>query len=429
MSLLKADAVADVLDAPVFQPRFTRGRGLRLFTDDGVDYLDAVSGTFNLPLGYDHPVVVDAVIEQLRKCAHMSSTYSAAYAREVLRLLTDLAPEGIDAGWMRDISGSTANECAVKIAQRYTGHSDVISFFLSHHGQTHFTTSISGNAFRREGFPGTANANSIKVPAPYCYRCSYRAKFPGCGFLCVEAIEDFIRYGSSGSVACVIVEPVFGNGGNIVPPPGYFDALADLCRSTGMLLICDEVQTGIGRTGQVFACDTFGIEANIITLAKGLGGIGIPAAAVLMEPRLDVLKSHDHSFTSGGNLLALAAARATLGIVGEEGFLAGVRQSGALLEARLRALQEKHRCIGDVRGVGMMWGLEIVGKDGEQDPETTAKIIRCAERRHRLLLRGSRYGFGNVVKVRPALVATEDDLEEIAAKLSAAIADVERGGW
>ncbi|HEY0017956.1 MAG TPA: aminotransferase class III-fold pyridoxal phosphate-dependent enzyme [Longimicrobium sp.] len=418
---------SQALSAPVFHTRFTHGRGLRLITEDGEEYVDAASGTFNLPLGYDHPEVVDAVVAQVKRCAHMSSSYAAPYAQEVLRTLTELAPDGIDAGWMRDLTGSTANECAVKIAQKYTGHSDVISFFLSHHGQTAFTTSISGNAFRREEFPANRGPYSTKVPAPYCYRCHYKSSYPGCGFHCVEAIEDYLRYGGNGSVACMIVEPVLGNGGNIVPPPGYFRALSELCRSAGILLIADEVQTGMGRTGHVFACEALELEANIITLAKGLGGIGIPVAAVLMESRLDVLRSFDHSFTSGANMLALAAAAATVSVIQREDFLPEVRRKGALLGELLQGLREAHPGIGDVRGIGMMWGLEMVGPGGEPDVEATTRIIRAAEERHHLLLRGSRYGFGNVVKVRPALVATDDEIRDVVDRLSRAIADVEGG--
>jgi 4-aminobutyrate aminotransferase-like enzyme len=211
---------------PVFEARFSAGRGLRLIREDGAEFLDGVSGTFSVPLGYDHPKVVEAVIEQLRKCAHMSSSYSAPYARSVLVKLLSVAPPNIGAGWMRDLTGSTANECAIKIAQKSTGKRDVLSLHQSHHGQTVFTTSISGEAFRRAAFPIIPNASSIKVPPPYCYRCPYDSVYPGCGLLCAERIYDAIEYGSSGSVACMLVEPVLGNGGNIVPPSQLL-----LCRS------------------------------------------------------------------------------------------------------------------------------------------------------------------------------------------------------
>ena len=410
---------------PALQPRFSYGRGLRLIREDGIEFLDAVSGTFNLPLGYDDPRVVEAVIDQLRRCAHVSSSYSAPYAQAVLDALLELAPDNLGSGWMRDLTGSTANECAIKIAQKSTGKSDVLSLHLSHHGQTVFTTAISGNAFRRSAFPATRSAMSIKVPAPYCYRCPLQSSYPGCGFACVESIADTLEYAGNGSVACMIIEPVLGNGGNIVPPPGYFDALSQFCRERDILLIADEVQTGIGRTGSMFACETFDIRPNLMTLAKGLGGIGIPVAAVLMEERLDVLEKYDHSFTSGGNMLAIAAARATIGVVGDPLFLANVRRNGLALESLLRSLPEQFRCIGDVRGVGLMWGLEIVGQDNAPAPELAARIISIAESRHHLILRGSRFGFGNVVKVRPALIATPDDLDELVARLALAIRDAE----
>ena len=423
----QAHVAAESVFPPVFESRFSAGRGLRLIREDGAEFLDGVSGTFNVPLGYDHPKVVEAVIGQLRKCAHMSSSYSAPYARSVLAKLLRAAPANLDAGWMRDLTGSTANECAIKIAQKSTGKRDVLSLHHSHHGQTIFTTSISGQAMRGAAFP-MANACSVKVPAPYCYRCPYDSVYPDCGLLCAERIYDAIQHGSSGSVACMIVEPVLGNGGNIVPPPGYFSAVAQIAQDTGMLLIADEVQTGIGRTGQLFACDTFGVKANIVTLAKGLGGIGIPTAAVLMEQRLDVLEQYEHSFTSGGNMLALAAAEATLDVIQESGFLQQVRDRGRFLERHLRPLAENYSCVGDVRGLGMMWGVEIVGPGKRPDTDKTNRIIRCAEVSQRLLLRGSKYGFGNVIKVRPALVATEDDLVEIVDRLARAIQEVEACG-
>jgi 4-aminobutyrate aminotransferase len=404
---------------------FVKGEGIRLLREDGVSFLDAASGTFNLPLGYDHPQVVDAVVHQLRQMAHASSTLMVGQSREALDGLLAHAPSHLNAGWMRDVTGSTANECAVKIAQKATEKSDIISLFLSHHGQTQFTTAISGNSFRRENFPDSVSPHSVKVPAPYCYRCFYKAKYPSCGMLCVERINDFIEYSSSGNVACLIIEPILGNGGNIVPPPGYFQALSKLCQEHGILMIADEVQTGMGRTGHLFASEAFNFKPNLVTLAKGLGGIGIPVAAVLYEARLSVLQSHEHSFTSGSNLLAMAAATATLKVLTSGSLLASVRSQGALLGELLSALARRHPCIGDVRGLGYMWGLEIVDADGKPDVAKTLAIVRAAQERHQLILRSSRYNFGNVVKVRPPLIATAEELEEIVDKLSSAIADVE----
>ncbi|WP_145331604.1 aspartate aminotransferase family protein [Paenibacillus xylanexedens] len=404
--------------------RFTVGKGIKLIDDAGVEYLDGVSGTFNLSLGYNHPHVVNKIQEQVGNLTHMSSSFTEPYVNEVLEHLIEYAPNNIDAGWMRDITGSTANECATKIAQKYTGSTDIISLYLSHHGQTQFATGISGNAFRRKRFPNSSAPNAVHVPAPYCYRCPFKSESSECGYQCVEAISDAIEYASSGSVACMIIEPILGNGGNIVPPLGYFKRLRQLCDENDMLLIADEVQTGVGRTGTMFASELFDIQPDMITLAKGLGGIGVPVAAVLMQSRLNVLEKHEHSFTSGSNLISVTAAKSTLEVVSEPGFLDAVKRKGILLGGLLQELALKYPSIGEARGVGLMWGLEIVSDHNEPDtPKTNAIIDRAFEDQH-LILRSSRYGFGNVVKVRPSLTTTEDELVEIVDRLDSVLASV-----
>ncbi len=398
---------------------------LRLANSDGTEFLDAVSGTFNLPLGYRHPTVVAAVVAQLGRHSHLSSHLEDPARHELATKLISYAPLAIKAAWIRDLTGSTANECAVRIAQRATGRSETMSLFLSHHGQTIFTTAMAGNSLRRKGFPVTTIAGT-KIPAPYCHRCFYRANYPGCELLCAERIADFIEYASSGSVAALIVEPVLGNGGNIVPPVGYFPRLQAICRRYGVLVIADEVQTGMGRTGTMFACEQLGLQPDIITLAKGLSGIGVPAGAVLMRSDLDVLLPYEHSFTSGANPLSIAAANATVDIIGADGFLAEVRRKGRLLGEMLHALVGDIGWVSDIRGLGLMWGIEVVDVHGAPDPATTRKIVEVAQSRHRLILRSSSYGFGNVVKIRPALVASESDLEEICDRLRTTLINVSR---
>ncbi len=399
--------------------QFTKGSGIRLYTPAQEEYIDAVSGTFNLALGYSYPELVDALKTQLEDLIHVSSSFTGQLAQDVLDSILEHAPEHITDGWMRDIIGSTANEGAVKIANKYNGKNEVISLSLSHHGQTLFATSISGNAFRRKSFSSTLVTQNGIVPAPYCYRCPYAAKgAPACGYLCTEAIYDYAQYASAGNVSCMIMEPILGNGGNIIPPEGYFERIRKICDELDIVLIADEVQTGIGRTGYMFASEHFDIQPDIITLAKGLGGIGIPAAAILYRAELAVLEKFEHSYTSGGNLLSLTASQKTMEVVSREGFLENVRENGKVLGNLLQQLKEKYgHVIGDVRGVGYMWGLEIVDKEGAPDVKLTNRIIDLALEEHRLILRGSRYGFGNVVKVRPALTATLDDIAEICERL------------
>lgn len=402
---------------------FVRTEGVSLYDAQGIRYIDAVSGTFNLALGYSHPKMVAVLKAQIEKVIHVSSHHTKPNVRALVEQLTAHAPEGLTHGWVKDITGSTANEGAIKMAQKATGKTDIITTFLSHHGQTALTTAISGNAFRREGFPENISPHSIKVPAPYCHRCFYGSTCPSCGFHCIERIDDFIQHASSGRVAAIMIEPILGNGGNIVPPPGWFEALQSFCKQRDIAIIADEVHTGMGRTGEMFASQTFGLKPDILTIGKGLGGIGIPVAAILMRPEFDVLRQFDHSFTSGGNMLSIAAAKATIEIMDEEKILDNVKKNEPVIKKALEGLKERLGVVCDVRGKGFMWGIELADKDGRQDTELVNKVIPLAFDNHNLILRGTRYGFGNVIEFRPALVATEGELLEMIDRMEQSIVE------
>ena len=290
------------------------------------------------------------------------------------------------------------------MAQRATGKRDVITLFRAHVGQTMMMTSMSGNSFRKEPFQ-TLFSNTLQVPDPYCRRCFYAQQKDSCGQLCVQRLYDFMEYASSGSVAAFIVEPISGNGGNIVPPEGYFRALRKFCDDTGVKLILDEIQTGIGRTGRMFAAEHFGVEPDAITIAKGLGGSGAQVAAILASDELAGLLSDQHSFTYGSNVMAAAAAIATLDVIDDEDFLSNVRSTGAHIMARLNEMQKRHAVMDDVRGVGLMIGIEITDSEGNPDVELTNLLAERAME-FGLILRTSRYGRGNVLKIRPPLILT-----------------------
>jgi 4-aminobutyrate aminotransferase-like enzyme len=403
-------------------PSFVGGKGLWLTRSDGRQFIDAVSGTFNLPLGYSHPAVAAAAADQLDRLPHLSSTFAAPYVEELIDALLPFAPRAIENGWVRDATGSGANEGAIKMAQRFTGASDVISLFHAHHGQTFLMTALSGSAHRRAGLPCATSPHSLRVPAPNCHRCFYNQRFPECELLCVDRIHDFIDQASSGAVACMIVEPILANGGNVVPPPGYFASVRRVCDERGIVLIADEVQTGIGRTGHMFASEALGLEPDIVTLGKSLGGLGVPIAAILMRDELDVLERHDHSFTGGGWLVALKAAVATIEVVGAPGFLERVREAGCVLGGLLQELAHELPCVDQVRGLGLMWGVELVNAGGAPDPGLARAVVERAYERG-LVVRSSEYGRGNVIKIRPSLVATNADLDEIVSRLAAAIRD------
>ncbi|GIF14162.1 4-aminobutyrate aminotransferase-like enzyme [Actinoplanes teichomyceticus] len=377
----------------------------------GERYIDCASGTFNVSLGYNAPGIIAALHEQLDRVAHLSSEFTRDKSAEIFELMRDELPPHIGAFWLRDVTGSGANEAAIRIAQKATGRSDIFSLFLSHHGQTVGTTGISGNAFRQRSFT-LPFANSVKIPAPDCGNCFYGQVADRCGMLCARRLEDFVEYASSGQVAAVVVEPVMGNGGNIVPPPDYYRVLRETCDKLGVLIIADEVQTGFGRTGSFFASTGYAaaLRPDIITFAKGAGGVGIPVAGVLMRPELDVLESWEHSSTSGANPLALVALEETIRYIKDHRVLDNVAAVAGPLHRGLLALAAAFPSMSGVRGVGLMQAFDLpTSVDVEQ--------FIALGRQHGLILRGSRYGFGRTVKVRPPLIITREQVDELLTRL------------
>ncbi|MEV6300831.1 aspartate aminotransferase family protein [Actinoplanes sp. NPDC051861] len=377
----------------------------------GERFIDCASGTFNVSLGYSAPEVIEALHHQLDRIAHLSSEFTREKSAEIFALMRDELPPHIGSFWFRDVTGSGANEAAIRIAQKATGRSDVFSLFLSHHGQTVATTGVSGNAFRQRSF-ALPFAHSVKIPGPDCANCFY-GQVPGsCDMLCARRLEDFVEYASSGRVAALVVEPVMGNGGNIVPPRDYYRVLRETCDRLGILIIADEVQTGFGRTGSFFASTGYAAELrpDIITFAKGAGGVGIPVAGVLMRPELDVLEQWEHSSTSGANPLALVALEETVRYLRNHRVLDNVAVTGERLHRGLLGLSRSFGAMSGVRGVGLMQAFDLpTAVDVEQ--------FIALGRGNGLILRGSRYGFGRTVKVRPPLIITAAQVDDLLARL------------
>ncbi|MFI1357742.1 aspartate aminotransferase family protein [Streptomyces sp. NPDC020898] len=394
------------------------GSGVHLYIE-GKKYIDCASGTFNVSLGYALPEVTEAVHAQLDRCAHLSSDLTGPKSREIFELLREFLPDHIESYWFRDLTGSTANECAVRMAQKATGKTDIVSLFLSHHGQSITATGMSGNAFRQRSFT-LPFAGSLKIPAPDCANCFYRQVPESCGMLCARRLEDFVEFASSGRVAAVIVEPVLGNGGNITPPVEYYSVLREICDRHGILIIADEVQTGFGRTGTFFASNGFAKELrpDIITFAKGAGGIGIPVAGVLMRKELDVLEPWEHSTTSGANPLALVALEATVKYIRDHRVLDNVALVSKVLRDGLTELSADFRCVSNVKGIGLMLAFDL---------PTAADMSRfiAVSRENGVIVRGSRYGFGNTVKVRPPLTISEAEVQDVLDSLRSSLRQLE----
>ncbi|HBB20352.1 MAG: aspartate aminotransferase family protein [Ruminococcus sp.] len=394
---------------------FDRCEGIYLWDTDGRRYIDTAAGTFNLSLGYTNKEVVETAKEQCDKMIHLSSSYFNENVLQLAKKLVEVSPENLTRAHLKVSGGSTANEGAVKLSQYYTGKREVISYYMSHVGQTIFMQEASGLSFRRSKFDfGIGGISHVQYP--YCYRCPYgHGNCENCGLECLNELKNYIAYGSSGDIACLIIEPIQGNGGNQVPPKAYFKELKKICDDNGIVLIFDEIQTGVGRTGKMYAAQYFDVQPNIITTAKGLGGTGFQIAGILMEEKFNRMESFLHSFTYGTNILSVTAALKTLSIIDDPKFLNNVTVCGQYIMDRLRKMQDKYEFIGDVRGVGLMIGFEIVKdrKTKKADRELTLQIVHRALDQYGLMLRSSLYGFGNVLKIRPALNITMDQCEEM----------------
>jgi 4-aminobutyrate aminotransferase-like enzyme len=382
-------------------------KGLWLHTTDGRDVIDGVSGTFNLPLGYAHDAVESAVRTQIASVSFLSSDVSHAVTAELVTRLKQIgAPLGLSRVMLRDLTGSTANEFAIKIAQAATGRRRIMIFERGHHGQTLAMTALSGSDFRKANIPAAESGLALRLPL-HATRETLEA-----------ALHD-----AQGDVAALMIEPILGNGGNRLHPPGYFGMLRSFCDEHGVKLIVDEIQTGIGRVGDTLASCKYGIEPDVLTLAKGLGN-GYPIGAVLYREELDVLQGYQHSFTAGGHLVSVAAANATIEEVTRPPLMDRVLSAGVNLGQELERLRAQYDRIAAVEGDGFMWGLQLVDQQGEEDAAAANHVVQVARDTHDLRLRSSMYGFGNVVKVRPALIASDAEIDEIILRLRASLDDV-----
>lgn len=399
--------------------RLVGGDGLRVWDADGREFLDCAAGTFNLSLGHNHPDVVAAIKGQADELLFASSMFQTEVSNRVMDLLVELTPGNLTRVNLRSSGGSTATEGAVKIAQLHTGRREVIVPFRGHVGQSMATGALNGMSRLRAAFPAIY-PRSVNVPDPYCLRCFYKQEPDSCGFLCVDRVDDFIRYASSGSVAAFLIEPISGAGGNIVPPPGYLQRLREFCDERGIVLIFDETQTAFGRTGYLTAAEAFGVEPHMMTVSKGLSGSGLPLAAIITEERLVGMDRSLHGFTSGGHPVAAAAALATLAIVRRPEFLENVRSVGATLKASLLELAGKHPGIGDVRGLGLMLGVELVEPDGSRSPRL-ARALHAALMERGVITRVAEHGDGNAIELRPPLILTHEEAALVAERFAEAI--------
>jgi 4-aminobutyrate aminotransferase len=392
-----------------------RGEGSWLIARDGERYLDYSSGIGVVNTGHAHPRVVAAVQAQAAKLLH--GQQNIVYHEPGLRLyerLAGLLPGGPWGAFLSN-SGAEAVEAAVKLARVATDRPVVVAFRGGFHGRTAqamaLTTAKDVYRAAFEPLPGSV----YHTPFPYCYRFVGGAHAPDAGCTCDwEAQLDLLFHQLiyPEQVAAIIVEPVLGEGGYVVPPPGFLPRLREITRQHGILLVADEVQTGFGRTGELFAVRHWDVEPDILVMAKGIAS-GLPLSGLIARRELlAAWKPGTHGGTYGGNVVACAAANATLDVIEDEGLVANARERGTQFLTGLRELATRHPSVGDVRGLGLMLALEFV-KPGEGDgrvanPELTKRILAEAFDRRLIVLSAGSYG--NVVRIIPPLVTTADEV-------------------
>ena len=399
-----------------------RGEGKHLYDADGREYLDFFGGILTVSLGHCHPEVNAQVKEQVDTLQHASTLYPTEPMVAVAEKLAQITPGDLQQTVFTN-SGTEANETALLLSQLYTGSGEVVALRHSYSGRSSLAMSVTGQSSWRLG--GTHVAGIKHVANAYCYRCPFGLTYPSCELRCATDVEEAIQTTTSGKVAAFIAEPIQGVGGFITPPPEYFKIVVDIVRKYGGVFICDEVQTGWGRTGDHwFGIEHWGVQPEIMTFAKGIAN-GAPVGATITTPEIaDSIKGSTIS-TFGGNPVSMSAARAVIDIIERDNLKENARVVGDHLRESLEALASKHPVIGDVRGKGLMQALELVGEGKAPAPRATAALLENTRAEGLIIGKGGLYG--NVIRISPALNVTKGDVDEALRMLDSALAGIEPG--
>lgn len=396
------------------------GEGTRIRDDAGNEYLDAFAGIATNTLGYGNTEVAQAVADQAKKLTHVSTLYLTDEQLDLAEKVAFVAPEGMTKSFLSN-SGSEANEMAALVARLAKNSPDFLALEHAYHGRTVYTVALAGQSNWRNfaaQYPHIAF-----VPNPYCYRCPLGLTYPSCEIACARAAKRVIETQTNGAPAAMIAETIAGVGGIITPPAEYFTVLREVLEPFGTLLIADEVQTGWGRLGDgMFGMvSTYGVVPDIITSAKGLAS-GLPIGITITRPELADIFKGPHINTFGGNALSSRAAKVTLDVIEKRDLIANAKRQGEVLFGELRSLQQRYPVIGDVRGHGLMIGVELV-KDPQSKAYAPAETNRFLEEmRKRGVLVGKGGRFGNVIRIQPPLIFSDDDTREFLKAFEASIA-------
>jgi len=401
----------------LFPVVFASGRGVVLTDVDGNRYLDFSSGIYVASLGHCHPKVVAAVQRaagQLMNCHDFTTPLKV----KLLEKLAEMQPWDLTGMQLYD-SGTTAVEAGLRVCRAATGRLEFISFHRDFHGKTMGAVSLG----RLDASQGLRAPGFFLAPRPYCYRCAFKLAYPECDLHCVDYLRELIREETSGRVAAIVLEPIQGWAGSIVPPDEFMPRLRRLCDEYGILLFADEVLTGMARTGKLFCMEHWDTRPDVVALGKGLGN-GFPITAMLVSARYqDAVEQISASTSYGGNPMACAAALASLEVIIEEDLVRRAAELGAFILARLRELQARHPIVGEVRGKGCLLAIELVKDPTTREPFEEAGRLVYQEAFRRGL---AWVPAGHILRLSPPLVMEQALAARALEIIEEAIAQAER---
>ena len=401
------------------------GKGMRVKDVDGRQYLDFFGGILTVSVGHCNDDVNNAVKAQIDRLGHVSTLYPTLPIVELAEKLARITPGKLDKCYFT-ASGTEADETAVMMAQLFTGRQEIIALRHGYSGRSMLAQSLTAHSTWR-ALPTQVAAVKHAVSA-YCYRCPFGLTYPSCNVKCATDIEDVIRTTTTGQIAAFLAEPIQGVGGFVTPPKEYFQIAVDIIRKYGGVFICDEVQTGFGRTGDKWwGIEHWGVEPDIMTMAKGIAN-GLPlSACVTTTPIAESLKALTIS-TYGGNPISATAGNATIDYIEQKNLRENASKVGRALRDGLEGLKRKYpRIVGDVRGLGLMQGVEFVKDETTQDrtPNPQALALLFEETKKRGLLIGKGGLYGNVARISPPLIASEADVAEAIGIIGEGLAAIE----